>query len=729
MDISRFVSLFSLATAVPYFIVAVYAGFKQSFREQREGWLVVYLIVSGLWTLGMVLFALSSPAVSAVFALYGPFLLAILLYYLTRSFLHLPVLVWRVGVAGLSWLVIVAAFQLGGRLSSAELVLRLAMLIGWMVVMGATAVITARDYWRRQRQPLHRNRLQYWVWGWLITAVADLLIFAQIITIGTSLRLIAALLIVYVMGTNHLLDVRRIQRRLVSYLVVTLLLGGVYLVGLYVVLPTTLNPVVASVGLTMLLLVMFTPLLRTLQYVVDQLTAGSDYDPNRMLREYSMSINSIVDLSQLETAVVRLVNEAMDIRYGTLYLVDIDAISEARPVYQLSSVQGFGEENLVLGSFDVDSAVASWLLERNQPLTQYDIDLLPRFQNISETEREWLAGIGMDVYVPIHNRGRWIGVIGLGPKASGDRYFENDLLLMSTLADQTAVALENARLIDDLVRVNRDLQEAQTYLKDANHQLQESDKLKSSFISVVTHELRTPFAGLGFSLEILQQHGLDNLTTDQKIEFANLVGGIGKARRMVDNLVAFATFISKQGQLEKTHFDFFAMVTDTLRPLQPLAESKTITFDILQPSSAWVHGDKERLSEVVYHLIHNAIKFTPDNGKIWIRTELENSHLQFEVQDTGRGIPEDRLDGLWEGFTQMADPVKRGVEGLGVGLPLARSIVQEHGGDVFAHSREGAGSAFGFCLPLNGNKKQAPVIPDDKRLSLLFQKKSLLSEV
>jgi signal transduction histidine kinase len=388
----------------------------------------------------------------------------------------------------------------------------------------------------------------------------------------------------------------------------------------------------------------------------------------------------------------------MSSRYGTLFLVNTEE-DHILPIYELISVQGFGGEQLSLGSFEIDSPVAAWLAEERRPLAQYDIDILPRFSNISAMEHEWLAGLEIEVYVPIHHDEKWIGLLGLGPKQSNDRYFENDLMLLATLADQTAVALENARLLTDLVKLNRDLVQTKQTLLVTNEQLNASDKLKSAFIGVITHEMRTPFANINFSLELVRQTGTGNFPPDQQDAFERVEQGVQVASQMVDNLVTYASYLSKQRPLRPQSFDFASMVDEQLITLRQLARNRNISIDLLQPKNVFVVADSELLGDAVYHLVHNAVKFTADNGHIWVRSWMDADEVHFEVQDDGIGIPTAELDNLWRDFSQMADPLRRGVEGLGLGLPLVKHIVSEHGGTVQANSEAGAGAMFGFIIP------------------------------
>jgi signal transduction histidine kinase len=231
--------------------------------------------------------------------------------------------------------------------------------------------------------------------------------------------------------------------------------------------------------------------------------------------------------------------------------------------------------------------------------------------------------------------------------------------------------------------------------------LQELDKLKSAFIGVITHELRTPFANIMFSLELLERHGSQHLPPELEEQVTQLAAGVKTAKTMVDNLVTFATFLSKQGELHPARLDFRQVIQDSLSPLETLAQSKGVQMHTeLAPELPLLNGDRERLSDAIYHLVHNALKFTGSGGSVWVRCQPLDHSVRFEVQDSGVGVPADRLPGLWEGFAQMADPLCRGVEGLGLGLALVKYVVNAHGGEVSAMSQEGVGSTFGFQIPL-----------------------------
>jgi signal transduction histidine kinase len=197
---------------------------------------------------------------------------------------------------------------------------------------------------------------------------------------------------------------------------------------------------------------------------------------------------------------------------------------------------------------------------------------------------------------------------------------------------------------------------------------------------------------------------LDHLLPEQREQLQQLVDGLKRARTMVNNLVTVAAFLSKQGQLRMASLDLGLVAAEVLDAFSAMAHTRGVTMtsniaDALPP----VYGDHDRLVEAVYHLLHNAIKFNRPSGAVTLACWAGQDSVILEVTDTGVGIPPDRLPEMWKDFTQLADPLRRGIEGLGLGLPLVKYVVKAHGGQVWASSQVGEGSVFGFRIPVAGH--------------------------
>lgn len=257
----------------------------------------------------------------------------------------------------------------------------------------------------------------------------------------------------------------------------------------------------------------------------------------------------------------------------------------------------------------------------------------------------------------------------------------------------------------DIQKLYRQLQQRNKELKEFNVQLEQANKLKSDFLSVISHELRTPFVSADFALQAIPKYGTDNFKTEQRELFDQLTGSLQNARRMIDNLIATASLLSKQARLHVENVDIVQLINDTLFTLRPLADRKRITLTAQHPAELVLPaGDRERLGEAIWHLTHNAIKFTGNEGKVTVQARIEKGTLIIEVSDTGVGIPEEKQAKVWESFAQLADSLKRGMEGLGLGLALVRYVAVSHGGNVILHSEAGVGSTIGFWIPTGEDK-------------------------
>jgi len=326
--------------------------------------------------------------------------------------------------------------------------------------------------------------------------------------------------------------------------------------------------------------------------------------------------------------------------------------------------------------------------------------------------------------VPLISQGKPLGLINV---AAADWQFltHADLHFLSAVSGQLVVALERAHSyeaaeaqrsrIDHLATLlhetnqtleakvlerTMELAAANASLEKANQQLKELDNLKSAFLSVVSHELRTPFTSILLSMQLWKHNYLENMQPEQQQLFQQLNANIMAAKTMIDNLVDYTIFIRKQGALKLAPVKLGAITSTMLLIFKRQVEQKEITLVIDIPDDLpETQGDEERLADAIYELVKNAVRFTPTGGKITLRARMEGNMLSFAVQDTGAGVPTEKLPTLWEGFSQMADPIRRGKEGLGLGLALVKFIVEAHKGEVWAESQVGVGSTFGFRLP------------------------------
>ncbi len=559
---------------------------------------------------------------------------------------------------------------------------------GWASWIGSAAVLTLA-YYRRAVSPLHRNRIQYWSIALLLVSAGGGLALEQhfltwepplvspapwLLLLGILAYGLAAAAVIFTLLNFHLPDLRLASRRSTGYLLMLLITVAVYTGGFYALLTYYRNtpgstPLLGGAALALALALLFNPLLNLARRAIRRQTGGSRYDPGRTLAEYGQSISNILDMDVLAEAVIGLIGEVMEITHGALVTVQYLPVNEIqlptkngsdRPTvpiesgaYLLHLVRGLrmgdgspaGGDPLSEG--DLPASPQGWLSAKNaavitlrrehHPLTQYEIDLLPRYQGMDPAERAWLDGLKMDVYVPIFAKGSWIGLLALGPKTSGDRYYDEDLALLQTLADQTAVALENSRLYEDLKQRNAENERLNADLKSANVELARLDQAKSDFINIASHELRTPLTQvMGFN-DLL--HEMIKSGEIEPATFGQMVGGVRKAARRLDEIVNMMFDVSK---LEAQTLEMACSPLTINMVLNAAADTwadglidRQIELNIEGISSLpSIQADGKRLIQVFSNLIQNAIKSTPDGGQIRISGRVHIVETSISLVET-----------------------------------------------------------------------------------------------
>ena len=595
------------------------------------------------------------------------------------------------------------------------------IILGWLV-FNVSALAAIRSAYRHSKQPLYRNRLTYWLPFFILITINDVFIFIGNPLLGNFLRLAATGLMGYEVLNHNMPDMRQIMRRVLIYVITTLLIVAFYIAGftlsqsLFQALPN-FNPLVVGALIALVLATLFTPLLSLVRRWVDSWLHLEQFDPSRTLQEYGASVSNILEMQRLASVAVGLIIESLGITRGFLFLVDQDPGEEDRKTYFLRAVRSPGERKIKPGILPETSPITQYLTREQRPLLQYDMDLLPSFKSVTRPEREWFNATQSEVYVPIFAKRRWIGLLAFGPKLSGNRYTEPDLVTLSALANQTAVALENARLVENLVRLNQELRQAYHSLDKANRDLERIDRTKSDFISIASHELRTPLTVMRGYTEMLMED--TSLNPDIQTIMQGLHDGTMRLHEIMDSMFDIAQLDERTLQLNLQSVDIADLVREVCFGLtkQFAERSQTLTIDL--PAMPHIKADPNILHKLFFHLVNNAIKFTPNDGKITITgqrlqpgdKEAPEGGIQISVSDTGVGVAPEYRDLIFSKFYQPGDLGKHSTSksrfkggGAGLGLALAKGIVEAHGGRIWVQSPgydevHFPGSKFHVVLP------------------------------
>jgi len=258
---------------------------------------------------------------------------------------------------------------------------------------------------------------------------------------------------------------------------------------------------------------------------------------------------------------------------------------------------------------------------------------------------------------------------------------------------------EDARLIDSVAQELRGAiaaAEAFEQQRAAVVELERLNRAKSDFVSIVSHEFRTPLTGIqGFS-EMMQS---EELTIDEMRAYA---GDINKdahrLNRMITEMLDLDKMESGRMEIHRESVDLNAIVNEAANRMRPNAPEHPLSLR-LDPMVGEVSGDRDKLTQVMANLLSNAVKYSPDGGEIVVSTRVEGSAVHIVVRDHGMGIPKGALETIFERYGRVESLATRHIQGTGLGLPIVRQIVQLHGGAVWVESTVGEGSVFHVTLP------------------------------
>jgi len=636
------------------------------------------------------------------------------------------------------WLVVLAVVGLllpGVVLPLGQMTAMLAVaLAGWMLFSAGLLLALIYAY-LTARLPLHANRVLFWTLALLLCLVGQALPLstdALAAHLGVPIGLVGATGLTYAVLRHRLFDVRDALRRGIGYLLSTIIVACVVLMGLLLAsqfLTTGGSSGVLGVALVALLLAfMFQPLWNFSQRMIQRYVLGERSDQAMLLRDYSQAIGEILDVEQLATAAVGIISEVLEVRRGALLLVTLLEDGD----FRLRPVRGMGQLPQDERYLRSDSLVMQGFCETRGPLLQYDIDLGPSFHALEPEERDWWHNLAMDVYVPIMGREVPIGILALGPKGSGESYRPTELELLGTLAGQTAVALKNARMFGDLRQLNTEVNGLNEDLKSTNERLQQLDQVKSDFITIASHELRTPLTQVkGYTDILLAMNEEGGLSRNQVTEIGGSLSRASDRLEQVINAMLDVSQIDVQGMA--MHFietSIDTVLRFAIEKLAPAMRERKQTLTVRGVIGLPVlYADFQRLTQALSNVLTNAIKFTPDGGKISITGQQLSARggpgdfIEVVVADTGVGIDPKDQELIFEKFYRVGNPTFHSTgatkfmgAGPGLGLPIARGVVEAHGGRLWVESsgydpQTYPGSAFHIVLPLRPPAMSAEAMP------------------
>lgn len=313
------------------------------------------------------------------------------------------------------------------------------------------------------------------------------------------------------------------------------------------------------------------------------------------------------------------------------------------------------------------------MLEEGMDIVADDIEKADLPDYFIDTHKK--MNIKSFIAVPLKKNNHKWGVLALSQVHKYRKWTKAEIQLLHTVADQAYIAIRQAELYE---------------------KSQEATKLKNEFITNMSHEIRTPLNSiLGFS----QLLGKSDCTEEKQQKYLNNISlSANHLLELVNSILNFSKIESGEMSLCIEKFDLANTIKEIISSIKSMAIQKNITINTEIPEIT-LEADTTKLKQILLNLLSNAIKFTSENGQITIRTKSKKNELIIEVEDTGIGIAEEDKDKIFKYFSQVDSSHSRNQEGTGLGLIIAKKLVELHNGTIHFESKKGKGSKFWFTLP------------------------------
>jgi signal transduction histidine kinase len=401
--------------------------------------------------------------------------------------------------------------------------------------------------------------------------------------------------------------------------------------------------------------------------------------------EISQTLTSTFDLDKLLHLILSAATELTDTEAGSILL-----LNESSTELRFAASNGNDSDKLANLRVPISGSLAGSILLAGKPLVIDNVQRDPR--HFTGVDKQLNFQSRSLLGVPLMLRERPIGVLEALNKCDNAVFTEEDGQLLMTLAAQAAVAIENARLV--------------TALQKAYAQLNQVDQIKSNFIAIASHELRTPLGLILGYAAILKDDVKSDAQAQAQLDV--VLHSALKLRSLIDDMVNVQHIEEGQVQLDLIEFVLQDLIRAAAAALQELAEAKEhqVTLD-LPAAAVTVKADRVKLALALNNLLSNAIKFTSPGGRILIAMHTSDGEAQVHLADTGIGIPADELERIFDRFYQVEPHLTRRHGGLGLGLAIAKGMIELHGGRIWCESVVGQGSRFSFAVPVGGPRPKA----------------------
>lgn len=451
-----------------------------------------------------------------------------------------------------------------------------------------------------------------------------------------------------------------------------------------------------------------------------KLIVRTDLELNKAQEELDKRLNGINALQRTSRQISQALNEweifqklspslFEELGFAQALIVTFDEGNKARK----RTAVGFTEQKItsMLDQTEKDDHIKTVLKERH----------VLSSLNAARKSKERVTGIfecEHFILAPITTQNGAIGFVLAGNRYNAPAVTQGDEEIIGILAGQIGQSIENAHLFEKVFRSSQELElkvkDRTKQLAGALEQVEEINRKKSEFISAVSHELRTPLTSIKGYAAILIAGKIGQIPDAVKERLAKINTHSDNLVSLINNLLDIARIESGRVELKFLAYSAKQMIDNVADLLAPQLKDKDLKLNITIPENIKdIYIDISHAERIFINLLNNAVKFTPAGGMITIAASpiLENGFVTFHVMDTGIGIPPEDLNKLFNEFFRIDNEINQNVKGTGLGLTLAKNIVEAHRGKISVKSQLGSGTTFSFTLPSSAESYAAAGTP------------------
>ncbi len=509
----------------------------------------------------------------------------------------------------------------------------------------------------------------------------------------------------YAIVKHHLLDIRGAASRTLAYILSLGFIGIIY--GLVVYVAIALIDNVFHSGVSQRAIYIVFALLTGLIYqkvktffdhVTNRIFFKDSYDPQLLIDKLTDILISNILLEELLQRTGKLIEDTTKASYVSFLLFGEEQVDAKRLIgntKRLISKEQINDMATLFGKTRQEIIVADELID------QENTDL-----------HRLIDEIGAALIVKLSTHKQHIGYMLIGVKQSGDAYRASDVSVLGIISDEVSLAIQNALRFEEIQNFNITLQEkidqATQQLRKANQRLKALDETKDDFISMASHQLRTPLTSVKGYISMVLDGDAGKISANQKKFLSQAFTSSQRMVYLIADLLNVSRLKTGKFVIEPTLTNLAEVVKDEIAQLSETAESRKLTLTYHKPEHfPTLNIDETKTRQVMMNFMDNAIYYTPSGGHIDVKLVDNPKDIQFTVTDDGIGVPRSEEHHLFTKFYRAGNAQKARPDGTGLGLFMAKKVVIAQGGAIIFHSQEGKGSTFGFSFPKDKLLKEA----------------------